>query len=292
MLEAGFELLVRPFTEFAFMRRALMGCATLAAGSAPLGVFLMLRRMSLTGDVMAHAILPGAAFGYLIAGLSLPAMTLGGVVAGITVAFLSGAVARITLLREDASLAAFYLISLALGVLLISMRGTSVDLMHFLFGSVLALEDAQLFLIAGVTTVTLPVFGFIYRALVAECVDPEFLASVRGRGGWVHMVFLTLVVANLVAGFQALGTLLVVGIMMLPAITARFCARNLGGYIGLAICFGMTASYLGLLTSFHLSVPAGPAIILVAGVAYGLAVLFGPVGGVIRTYWPRRHLTS
>ena len=273
MLEASFDFFVRPFVEFAFMRRALIGCVAITLGAAPLGVFLMLRRMSLTGDVMAHAILPGAAMGY-------------------TVAVLSGAVARATLVREDASLAAFYLISLALGVLLISMRGTSIDLMHFLFGAVLALDDAQLLLIAGVTTLTLPVFALIFRALVAECVDPAFLATVRGRGGWVHMVFLTLVVANLVAGFQALGTLLVVGVMMLPAVTARFWARNLMGFIGLAIGCGIAAAFAGLLASFHFALPAGPAIILAAGFAYTAGIVFGPVTSVVRSRWPRKHLTG
>jgi len=292
MLEASYDLLLRPFADFVFMRRALIGCIAITFGAAPLGVFLMLRRMSLTGDVMAHAILPGAAAGYLVAGLSIPAMTLGGVLAGIAVAVLSGAVARATLLREDASLAAFYLISLALGVLMISMRGTSVDLMHFLFGAVLALDDAQILLIAGITSITLPAFALIFRALVAECVDPEFLATVRGRGGWVHMVFLTLVVANLVAGFQALGTLLVVGVMMLPAVAARFWTRNLIGLIGLALACGVGASYLGLLASFHFAVPAGPAIILAAGIAYGAGILFGPVKGVIRSRWSHRHLAG
>ena len=128
-----------PFVEFGFMRHALLGCAMLAASAAPVGVFLMLRRMSLTGDAMAHAILPGAAIGYLIAGLSLGAMTVGGIVAGLVVAVGSGLVARNTVLREDSSLASLYLLSLALGVLIVSIRGNSVDLLHVLFGSVLAL---------------------------------------------------------------------------------------------------------------------------------------------------------
>ena len=142
------EIFFAPFAEFAFMRRALLGCIAISVGATPVGVFLMLRRMSLTGDAMAHAILPGAAIGYLIAGLSLGAMTIGGLVAGMAVALLSGFVTRVTALREDASLAAFYLISLALGVLIVSTRGSNVDLMHVLFGTVLALDDAALILLA------------------------------------------------------------------------------------------------------------------------------------------------
>ena len=127
--------LIAPFADYEFMRRALVGAFALALAGAPLGVFLILRRMSLSGDAMAHGILPGAAIGYLVAGLSLPAMTIGGVLAGFAVAIGAGAVARATILREDASLAAFYLLSLALGVTLVSARGSNVDLMHVLFGS-------------------------------------------------------------------------------------------------------------------------------------------------------------
>ena len=102
-----FELLILPFVEFSFMQRALVGCLAISMSAAPIGVFLMLRRMSLTGDAMAHAILPGAAVGFLVSGLSIGAMTIGGIIAGCTVAVLSGLVSRITEVAEDASMAAF-----------------------------------------------------------------------------------------------------------------------------------------------------------------------------------------
>src|SRR3954451_23402858 len=220
-----------PFLEFEFMRRALVGVVAIAIGGGPGGVFLMLRRMSLTGDAMAHAILPGAAVGYLVAGLSLPAMTIGGLVAGVIVAILSGLVARFTSLKEDASLAAFYLLSLALGVTLVSLRGSNVDLLHVLFGSVLALDDAALVLLGVIATVTLVTLALVYRPLVLECVDPAFLRSVSRAGTPVHLVFLGLLVLNLVGGFQALGTLLAVGLMMLPAAAARFWSSDVGAMI-------------------------------------------------------------
>src|ERR1700730_7965043 len=138
------DALIAPFTEFEFMRRALAGIIALALGGAPIGVFLMLRRMSLVGDAMADAILPGAAVGFLLSGLNLFAMTVGGLVAGFAVAILAGLVARVTELKEDASLAAFYLVSLALGVTIVSIRGTNVDLLHVLFGNVLALDNPTL----------------------------------------------------------------------------------------------------------------------------------------------------
>src|SRR3954462_9715954 len=144
-----YDTLIAPFADFEFMRRALAGIVALALGAGPIGVFLMLRRMSLVGDAMAHAILPGAAIGFLISGLNLFAMTAGGLIAGCVVALLAGVVARTTELKEDASLATFYLVSLAPGVSIVSLKGTNIDLLHVLFGSVLALDDQTLLLIAG-----------------------------------------------------------------------------------------------------------------------------------------------
>jgi hypothetical protein len=129
-----YDQLVDPFVEFGFMRRALIACLALSIGSDPIGVLLLLRRMSLIGDAMSHAVLPGAAIGFLLAGLSLPAMGLGGIVAGLSVALLSGLVSRTTDLREDASFAGFYLTSLAAGVLIVSLRGSNIDLLHVLLG--------------------------------------------------------------------------------------------------------------------------------------------------------------
>ena len=190
------------------MRRALAAVIALSLGAAPIGVFLMLRRMSLVGDAMAHAILPGAAIGFLVSGLNLFAMTTGGLIAGFTVAILAGVVARTTELKEDASLATFYLVSLALGVTIVSIKGTNIDLLHVLFGNILAMDDQTLLVIAFNATITLLVMAVIYRPLVIECVDPVFLRTVSRAGAPAHLAFLALVVINLVNGFHALGTLL------------------------------------------------------------------------------------
>ena len=287
-----YDSLIAPFIEFEFMRRALVGTFALALGAAPIGVFLMLRRMSLICDAMAHAILPGAAIGFLIAGLSLFAMAGGGLIAGFVIAVGAGLIARSTELKEDASLAAFFLIALALGVTIVSVKGSNVDLLHFLFGSVLAVDDPTLLLIVGISSVSLIVLALIWRPLVLECVDPGFLRSVSRAGGPAHIAFLALVVMNLVGGFQALGTLLAVGIMMLPAVTSRFWARDITGMIGVAVGCAAVSGYAGLLISYHQNLPSGPAVILVAGVLYLLSVVFGPAGGLIWLALPRRHLEA
>jgi zinc/manganese transport system permease protein len=252
----------------------------------------MLRRMSLVGDAMGHAILPGAAMGFLVSGLNLYAMTAGGLVAGLVVAFAAGFVARTSELKEDASLAAFYLLSLAFGVVLVSMKGTNIDLLHVLFGNVLALDRPTLLLIAGSTSLTLVALAVIYRPLVLECVDPSFLHSISGAGAPAHFAFLALLVLNLVSGFHALGTLLAVGIMMLPAAIGRFWARDISRMILIATASGIASGYAGLVLSYRAGLPSGPAIILVAGVLYVASVLFGRTGGLLRQLFPGRHLEA
>jgi zinc/manganese transport system permease protein len=287
-----YDTLIAPFADFAFMRRALAAVIALSTGGAPIGVFLMLRRLSLVGDAMAHAILPGAAIGFLLSGLNLFAMTTGGLIAGFAVALLAGLVSRSTGLKEDASLATFYLASLALGVTIVSIKGTNIDLLHVLFGNILAMDDPTLLLVAINATITLLVLAVIYRPLVIESVDPLFLRTVSRAGGPAHLVFLALIVVNLVSGFQALGTLLAVGLMILPASIARFWSRDITPMICIAVVSAMLSGYVGLVLSFQTRIPSGPAIILVAAVLYAVSVLFGNVGGVVRQLFPAPHLEA
>lgn len=204
--------LLAPFIEFGFMRRALAGCLAPSLGATPVGVFLMLRRMSLAGDAMSHAILPGAAVGYLIAGLSLPAMTIGGLVAGLAVAVLSGGVARNSVIKEDASLATFYLISLSAGVLIISLGGSSVDLLHVLFGSVLALDDATLLLLAGFASVSVVALSLGPLMAVGIMILPAAAARL-----WVCNIGPLLLIAVLIAIFGSFVGLLLSYYADLPA---------------------------------------------------------------------------
>lgn len=287
------DLVIGPFAEFAFMRRALVATLALAISAAPLGVFLTLRRMSLLGDAISHAVLPGVAIGFLFSGLSLTAMAVGGVISGMLAAGLAGFISRFTALKEDASLAAVYLVALALGVTLLSSQGTQLDLLHILFGSALGVDSAGLLLVAGVASVSLMALAALYRGLVLESFDPVFLAAASGRGwarrGWVwQQAFLMLVVVNLVAGFQTLGTLMAVGLMMLPAVSARLWHDTLGAQLVNASAQAALAGSVGLLLSYHFDTPSGPTIIGCAGLLYGLSLLVSP-GGWLPQILKRPH---
>lgn len=277
-----------PFAEFAFMRRALVATLALSLSAAPLGVFLTLRRMSLLGDALSHAVLPGVAIGFMLSGLSLTAMAIGGVAAGMLVAGLAGLVTRFTTLREDASLAAIYLVALALGVTLISGHGTQLDLLHILFGSALGVNTEGLLMVAGVASLSVLLLAAMYRGLVLESFDPVFLGA-AGRRGWLwQQGFLMLVVINLVAGFQTLGTLMAVGLMMLPAVSSRLWHDTLPAQLVNASVQAMLASTAGLLLSYHLDTPSGPTIIGCAGALYFASLLVAP-GGWLPRVWSRAH---
>lgn len=294
-----YDGLIAPFSEFAFMRRALVASLALSLSAAPLGVFLTLRRMSLMGDALSHAILPGVALGYLVAGLSLSAMAIGGLLAGMFVAGFAGLISRVTPLKEDASLAAIYLIALALGVTLISRNASQIDLLHILFGSALGVDPKGLVLVAGMATISLLILAWMYRGMVLETFDPLFLITSRRqtssrnsrRGHWESMAwhhgFLFLVVANLVAGFQTLGTLMAVGLMMVPAVSSRMWHVSLVAQLLNASLQAMLASMAGLLLSYHFDTPSGPTIIGCAGALYFLSLLFAPNGWLARWRKPR-----
>ena len=288
-----YDFFLAPFGgDLPFMRRALVASLALALAYGPMGVFLILRRMTLVTDAMAHAILPGAAAGFLLSGLSLWAMSIGGLIAGFVVAGLAGAISRVTDLREDASFAGFYLVALAAGVTLLALGGSSVDLVHVLFGSIIAVDDAALTLMAGAASLTLLSMALIYRPLLIECLDPKFMAAASGSGAIWHFAFLALLVINTVAGFQALGTLMAVGLMILPAVAARFWVRSIMGLWARASALALLSGYAGLLASYHLDAPSGPAIVLMAGGIWFLSMLVGRHNSLRTRLMRDRHLAG
>ena len=265
--------LVDPFASFGFMRIALVGCVALALANGPIGTLLLMRRESLDGNVLSHAVIPGAALGFLYAGYSLAALTIGGLLTGFAVAALAALSAGSRPQRQDSRLIAFYLISLSLGVLIVAARGSQADLMHVLFGTVLAVDVKALLLIASISSVTMLVVAALYRPLAVESFDPAFLRAVGGGGGAFRAIFITLVVLNLVASFQAFGTLLAIGPMLLPAAAARCWTNKVWPMIALAIIIGMAAAIAGLLISYYANLPSGPAIVIGAGTIYGMSLL-------------------
>ena len=265
--------------EYAFMVRALVATTVMSFAIAPVGAFLVLRRLSLAGEAMAHAIVPGIVIAFAVVGLSVSSMVAGGLIAGIAVAALTSLLARMTIIREDASLASLYLIALALGIFILSAAGSAVPLKSFLFGSILGINNETLVLIGATTTITLVSFAFILRPLIANTIDPLFYESQTKYSGFAAHWFMFLVVLNLLGAFKALGTLMAVGLMILPATAARYWASTITSYLLMTFVFALLSCWIGLMVSFYLpNVPSGPAIVLVAAVFFLISLILAPQG--------------
>ncbi|MFL5256701.1 MAG: metal ABC transporter permease [Rhodopila sp.] len=276
-----YDLLITPFESFSFMRIALVACLALALSNGPLGIMLLLRRMALDANVLSYAVMPGAALGFAYAGHSLTALSLGGLASGGLVAGLTGMLGRAGTPRQAAGLIAFYLVALALGVMLVALFGSNVDMVRVLFGTVLAIDVRALIQIAAVSTLTMLLLAIFYRPMAVDSFDPVFLRMVGGRGmGWLFML---LVLLNLVASFQAFGTLLAIGPMLLPAAAARCWTHRPEVMMALASAFGMLSACAGLLLSYHRNLPSGPAIVMAAGLLYGVSLLASKAANTVRT---------
>jgi zinc/manganese transport system permease protein len=276
-----YALLIGPFEGFSFMRIALVACLALALANGPLGVLLLLRRMALDGDVLSHAVMPGAALGFVFSMHSLTALSLGGLASGTVVAGLTGLLGRSRPARHDAGLVAFYLVALALGVTLVAILGSNVDIVRVLFGTVLAIDVRALLQIAIVSSLTMLLLAMFYRPMAVDSFDPIFLRMVGGHG--MRSLFIALVLFNLVVSFQAFGTLLAIGPMLLPAAAARCWTNRPGLMMTLATAMGILSSYAGLLLSYHRNLPSGPAIVMAAGGLYGASLLVSATANLIRT---------
>ena len=265
--------LVAPFAEYDFMRSALVACMALAVASGPLGTLLLLRRMGLVGDVLSHAVMPGAAVGFALAGSALAVLSTGGLLSGIAVVLLMVLGTRFGAQREDASLAAFYFASIGVGVLIVSLRGTNLDLMHVLLGTVLAIDVPALVLIVAIASVVVAALALMFRPFAIQSFDPAFLrpwaaatASIA-RYSWCSSCWISWPAS------RRSGTLLAGVPLLLPAAAARCWAQRIGPLVGLSIGFGMAAGYAGLLVSYHLNVPSGPAIACAAAFIYAVSAL-------------------
>lgn len=264
---------------FDFMQRALVSTSVLSVSVAHVGAFLVLRRLSLAGEAMAHAIVPGIVIAFVLFGLSVTSMITGGMIAGIAVALGTSVLARRTLIREDASLASLYLIALALGIFILSAAGSAIPLKSFLFGSALGVGDDTLILIGSTATITLLSFAVMLRPLITATFDPMFFQSQSKQAGLVQHWFMFLLVLNLLAAFKSLGTLMAVGLMILPATAARYWVSTITYYLMLTFVFALLSCWTGLILSFYLdNVPTGPAIVLVAGSLFLISLIFAPLG--------------
>ncbi len=280
------NLYIDPFINFKFMTHTLLASVSLSLVSAPLGVFLILRRMSLIGEALSHGILPGIAIAYIIFGLSPLMMCIGAVAAGLVVLGLSHYLKNNTNLYEDASFTGLYLVSLAFGIMVLTHYNSGSHLLHLLFGSSLSVDDLALKTALTIAPISLIVLIFIYKILVIDSFDPSFAQQIYPRKNSIVWVYMTLLIANIVAAYQILGALLALGMMMLPAIAARLMFNNIKFIIMGSIFIAIIGSYIGLLLAYYFDLAGGPSVLC----TYGIFIFLGFLKQILGSFFSKPSL--
>ena len=272
------EWLISPLS-YGFMQRGLLAAVIVGVVCAVIGCYVVLRGMAFLGDAMAHAILPGVAVAYLL-GANL---ALGALVAAVLVALGIGFFSRRGTIKEDTAIGILFSAMLALGIALIStIRTYAVDLSHILFGNVLGVSTADLWLTGGLGLVVLLVIWVCFKPFLVISFDPVLAVSLRLPVGLLQNLMLMLLALTIVVSMQTVGVGLVAAMLVTPGATAYLLARRLSTMMFISAALGAFSSLAGLYLSYYVSIASGAGIVLVAVLLFLLAFLFSPRKGLLR----------
>lgn len=264
--------------QFEFMRRAFAAAIIIGLVTGFLGVHVVIRGLAFIGDAIAHAAFPGVVIAFLLD----RSLFLGGAVFGTMTALGIGVVSQTRRVREDTAIGVLFTGAFALGVVLISTESSYTgDLTSFLFGQVLAVSMADLWLSAGFGAGVVLVALALHRQLIAAAFDREMAAAMGLRVFWLDMLLFVLVTLAIVMSLRAVGNILVVALLVTPAATARLLTDRIVPMMALSSLLGAAGGVIGLYVSFHEDLAAGGMIVLVVTGFFALAWLFGPRHGVV-----------
>jgi ABC-type Mn2+/Zn2+ transport system permease subunit len=270
--------LITPFT-YAFMSRGLFAAVMVGILCSVIGCYVVLRSMAFLGDAMAHAILPGIAIAYLLKGN----LTIGALVAAIVLAVAIGAFSQRGIIKEDTAIGILFTAALALGVALISSISTyAVDLSHILFGNVLGVSPADLWLTGLLGAAVLITTFICYKPFLVISFDPILASTLKLPVQALRILLLVLLALTIVISMQTVGVGLVAAMLVTPGATAYLLTKRLPAMMALSALFGALSSIVGLYASYYLNIASGSTIVLTATLFFILAFLFSPRKGVLK----------
>ncbi|HTS18555.1 MAG TPA: metal ABC transporter permease [Verrucomicrobiae bacterium] len=281
--------LLEPF-HFEFMQKALLGCLLIGFTNGYLSGFIVLRRHALLADALSHSLLPGVATGVLIWGLQPMGLFVGALVAALLVVVGGKMISRSSRIKDDTSIGALYVIAFAVGIILLKYSPVRVDLSHFLFGNVLGLSNMDLCLTYALSSIILLILAIVQRQLLLVLFDPAVALSLGIRVAWFDYLLIALMVVAMISSLQAVGIVLSLGLLILPAATIYLLSDSFAVMVWGGAALGVGGAVAGLMLSYWADLPSGPAIVLVLGLGFVLAYLFGPRYGVIPKLLRPRHL--
>jgi ABC-type Mn2+/Zn2+ transport system permease subunit len=281
--------LLEPF-RFEFMQKALLGCLLIGFTNGYLSAFIVLRRYALLADALSHSLLPGVALGVIFWGLQPMGLFAGALLAALLVVLGGKMISSSSRLKDDTSIGALYIISFALGVILLNYSSARVDLSHFLFGNVLGLSNMDIWLTYGLSALILIVLSIVHRHLLLALFDSTVALSLGIRVARFDYLLIALMVTAMISSLQAVGVVLSLGLLILPAATMYLLSDSFALMVWGGATLGAGGAVAGLLLSYWADLPSGPSIVLVLGLVFVLAYLFGPRYGIIARRLRKRHL--
>ena len=275
--------------EYAFTLNALIASVTVGALCGVVGTFLVLRGLSLVGDATGHATLPGVCLGFLVAGSAkvMSVLLAGALLSGFLAAVLVGVLSRGPRARTDASIGVVLSLFFGVGIVLLSYiqnssTGAQAGLNRFLYGNAAGVDFAQVLWLGGVALVVVALIIVFWRWLVASSFDPVFARSMGVPVRAVHYGLLGALSIAVVISIQAVGVVLVSAMLIIPPSSALFISKRVGRVALFSAAFGVVSGASGAVLSYVFEgVSTGPAMVLVAGAIFTVALLFGPRGGIV-----------
>jgi ABC-type Mn2+/Zn2+ transport system permease subunit len=263
------DFLIEPL-KYAFMLRALVGAIMVGVVCAVVGTYIVLRGMAFFGDALAHSILPGVAIGYLVGGGAREPLFWWALVAAVISSLGIGAISQGTKIRQDTAIGIIFAGMFALGIALIStVRNYSVDLSHFLFGNVLSVQIADLWLVGLFGGAILLIVWVFYKEFLVLSFDPVLATTLRLPSRALDYLLILLIAVAIVVSLQTVGVALMVAMLITPAASAYLLTRRLPVMMGLAAIFAAASGVIGLYMSYYLNIASGAAIVLVATLLFG-----------------------
>jgi manganese/iron transport system permease protein len=262
------NLILEPLS-YAFMQRGLIAAVLAGIVCALVGTYIVLRGMTFFGDALAHAILPGVAVGYLIGSGAQGPTFWGALVTAVLASLGIGAISRNTRLGEDTAIGIIFAGMFALGIAMISSMGSyAVDLTHFLFGNVLGVSPADLWLIGGLGGLVILIIIAFYKEFLVLAFDPILAVTLRLPTRFLEYLLLILIAVTIVVSLQTVGIALMVAMLVTPAATALLLTQRVHIMMILAACIAAASGVIGLYFSYYLGIASGAAIVLTCTVIF------------------------
>ena len=267
--------------NFHFLQNALITALVIGIVGGAVGCFIILRGMSLMGDAISHAVLPGVAVSFIL-GINF---FIGAIVFGLLASTIITYIKSNSIIKSDTAIGITFSSFLALGIILIGIANSSTDLFHILFGNILAVQDLDMWITIAVALLVLTTITIFFRPLLLTSFDPILAKSIGVKVTFYHYLLMVILTLVAVTAMQSVGTILIVALLITPAATAYLYANSLKTMILLSSGFGALASVLGLFIGYSFNIAAGSSIVLTSALLFLISFFIVPKqSGMNKTY--------